>query len=106
MSRFTASESKFTVTEDHLKLLRRMYVSWDGCEFGAPAIDCKRPYGNSSVYHDIGQILGIKPESGDVDDPEFSDEQVQQMDRIHRQMKSVLQIMVDHGELKTGEYVL
>lgn len=33
----------FVVTEDHLKLLAQMYVRWEDCEFGAPAIDCKRP---------------------------------------------------------------
>jgi len=36
-----------------------MYVSWDDCEFGAPEIDCKRPYGNSDVYQDMIEILGL-----------------------------------------------
>ena len=48
----------FELTEEHIKLLRQMCVSWDDCEFGAPAIDCKRPYGNSDVYSDIAKILG------------------------------------------------
>ena len=30
---------RFTLTEEHLKLLRHANVRWDDCEFGAPAID-------------------------------------------------------------------
>lgn len=48
------------MTDEHLKLLRRAYVSWENCEFGAPSIDCKRPYGNSDVITDICEILGWK----------------------------------------------
>src|SRR6266568_5645220 len=45
-----ASVSEFTVTEDHLKLLRHAYLYWEyGEGYGAPAIDPKRPYGNSDV---------------------------------------------------------
>jgi hypothetical protein len=36
-----------------------MYITWDDCEFGAPACDCKRPYGNSDVYGDMAEILGL-----------------------------------------------
>ena len=43
--------TRFTVTDEHLRLLRRAYVSWDETEFGAPEIDCKRPYGNSDMLH-------------------------------------------------------
>jgi hypothetical protein len=40
--------TRFTVTDDHLRLLRRACVSWDQAEFGAPEVDCKRPYGSSN----------------------------------------------------------
>jgi hypothetical protein len=43
--------TRFTVSDEHLRLLRRAYVSWDETEFGAPEIDCKRPYGNSDMLH-------------------------------------------------------
>lgn len=50
---------EFTVTEDHLKLLRHTYyVYWDPGEgYGAPAINPKRPYGNSAVPQDVAKIL-------------------------------------------------
>ena len=37
----------FEVKPEHIKLIKKMCISWQDCEFGAPAIDCKRPYGNS-----------------------------------------------------------
>ena len=51
---------KFTLTENHIKLLCRAYVGWNGAEFGAPSIDPKRPYGNSDVLHDMGDILSVE----------------------------------------------
>lgn len=50
----------FTVKEEHLKLMQRMNVDWHDCEFGAPAIDCKRPYGNGAVFQDMIEILGLE----------------------------------------------
>lgn len=50
----------FEIKPEHLKLLQHAYVGWDDCEFGAPEIDCKRPYGNSGVIQDILEILGVK----------------------------------------------
>ena len=50
---------QFEVTEDHLKLVQRMYWQWDDHAYdGAPAVGLKRPYGNSDVMYDIAQILG------------------------------------------------
>ena len=93
-------KQRFTVTEDHIKLLRRAYVSWDGGEFGAPAIDCKRPYGNSSVYNDMAEILGIT-ESGEDD---FSEEQFAHMAQLHKETQTVLQIILATGEMRAGTY--
>ena len=94
--------SRFEVLEDHLKLLRRAVVSWDDCEFGAPAIDCKRPYGNSSVYKDIGEILSIKPE---LEDERFSASQQARMNQLHRETKTVLQIILASGLFCAGTFV-
>lgn len=94
----------FILTDDHIKLLRNMYTRWDDCEFGAPAIDCKRPYGNSDVYGDMGKILGIKGEI--IDDEEvFSDQQINLMNGLHKETEIALQIVLTTGEFKPGEYV-
>lgn len=93
---------EFEVLDSHLKLLRRAYVSWNDCEFGAPSIDCKRPYGNSSVIQDMAEILGIKPEG---EDGEFTDEQENAMCRLHKETRTVLQIILATGQIKAGNYV-
>jgi hypothetical protein len=50
--------SEITVTSDHLKLLSRTNWIWEHAEYGAAAIDPKRPFGNSNVDRDIMEILG------------------------------------------------
>jgi hypothetical protein len=99
-------ETEFTITEDHMKLLNRMYIGWEDCEFGAPAVDCKRPYGNSYVYGDIAEILGIKGEV-DLEDNEwdFSEDQKAEMSRLHSEMQVVLQILVKNAAtgIKAGD---
>lgn len=90
---------KFTVTEDHLKLSRRMCVGWGFC---APAIDPKRPYGNSDLTRDVAEILGW---SFDPED-DLSDEMVGKAMDIHQEMDRVLQIGLVTGKFEAGEYVM
>lgn len=91
----------FIVLEDHLKLLENAYVSWENCEFGAPSIDCKRPYGNSSVYCDIAKILNIFPNE---DTDEYSTEQYKYMGKIHQETETVLQIVLHTRKMEVGSY--
>jgi hypothetical protein len=84
----------FTITPEHIKLLKNASVRWDDCEFGAPAIDCKRPYGNSSVILDMVEILGYSPGS-------YPEEHLR---RIHKETEQALQIFLQTGEMKTGRY--
>ena len=94
----------FIVTEQHLALLRNVEVSWISIDFGAPAIDPKRPYGNSSVYADIADILKISS-SGDSDNS-FTEEQYQYMRRLHQETKIALQIFLKTGKMEIGKYVV
>lgn len=92
----------FTVTEDHLKLLRAAYVDWQDMEFGAPAIDPKRPYGNSDVTADIARILGEPvPEDDDGAEDWFD---ANRLTRLHRETQTVLQIAISTGAFATGTY--
>lgn len=88
----------FTITEDHIKLAKRMYVGWQDCETGAPEIDPKRPYGNSNVEIDVAEILGW-----DFDD-ELSADQIATAMKIHHEMQTVLQIGLQCGTFMLGEY--
>jgi hypothetical protein len=96
---------RFTVTDEHLRLLRRAYVTWDDTEFGAPEIDCKRPYGNSDVYSDIAEILGIPAAEWFEEDIEPFPEAEWRFLRLHVETAVVLQIALATGEFRPGRYV-
>lgn len=93
---------EFFVKPDHLKLMKASNVRWEDCEFGAASIDCKRPYGNSSVYEDIGELLGITHS----EDSEFEDSQIDFMAELHAQTQTCLEILLHTLSLKVGKYVL
>jgi hypothetical protein len=96
---------KFNLTDIHIKLMKRMNVRYDDqCEFGAPIICPKRPYGNSYVYDDIGEIIGLYPTEGDPDDLEFSLEQKVLMMKIHKQMAVALQVALTSQSFDVGLY--
>lgn len=90
----------FTLTDEHLTLLRATYIGWDDCEFGAPAIDCKRPYGNSSVVEDMAELLGV---AFDPDDG-VNKIDAERLTQLHRETQTALQILVRSASLRTGEY--
>ena len=93
---------KFIVTHDHLKLLQRMWIGWEDCEYGAPAVNCKRPYGNSDVEGDIAEILGWEYEEDDWNG--MPNSLREKAEKIHREMKTVLQILVVNLHIYPGEY--
>lgn len=99
------STKQFRVLPEHVKLLQSAYVGWDSGEFGAPAIDCKRPYGNSSVIPDIGEILGETPEDDATDDyGGWSRAQEERFCQLHEETAHALQIFLRTGVLQPGLY--
>lgn len=97
-------KEKFTVTEEHLKLLKAMYVGWNDCEFGAPEIDPKRPYGNSDVINDMTEILGIDPVENDWDEKVYPKGTDARCQKLHKETQKVLQIVLATGLFKPGQY--
>jgi hypothetical protein len=93
----------FTVTAEHIALLPRLCFGWQDCEYGAPEVDPKRPYGNSDVQRDIAKILGwplVKTRGGD----DLSPEQSERADAIHREMATVLSILCACNGVQPGRY--
>ena len=82
----------FEVTEEHLKLLKHSHVMWRASEYGAPMIDPKRPYGNTSVESDIAEILG------------WDKEDSQRAEKLHRELETVLQIVLVTQTFEPGLY--
>jgi len=85
----------FEVKPEHILLLNRTVINWQDCEFGAPEVDPKRPYGNSDVYSDIAEILGIEPDTGYTwEDAGFSDDLQLRMWTLHKGTKTALEILL------------
>lgn len=96
---------KFTVTKDHLKLLRRFQVGWQYCETGAPEIDPKRPYGTSAVENDIHEILtGETIGCTDSKRDELTEKETEKYSKLHRETETALQIALATGSFKAGNY--
>lgn len=99
----------FDITEEHLKLLRRAYVRWEDCEFGAPSIDCKRPYGNSDVLNDIAEIIdpngwnAVDQDSDSAIDRYWAANE-ERLRKLHAETEIVLQIGLTTGAFKAGRY--
>jgi len=99
------SVKEFTVTEDHIKLLKRAMVSWDSKKHGAPAIDIMQPYGTTCIECNISQILGIKPKLDlGTKRTYFSDEQKEYMEKTHRETQIALSIFLKTGKMEPGAY--
>lgn len=108
---------KFTVTDAHLKLLGRTYVGWNRSAYaGAPAVNIKRPYGNSDVVRDVIEIAGLIPAGVDEDawwdgfyyEAPFARGARAAAELLHRQTAIVLQIalcLIGRGEqIQPGDY--
>ena len=78
-----------------------MYVGWSQCEFGAPEVNPKRPYGNSYVIGDIHEILSEDPS---VDSFEISEELEDEYYQLHQETETALQIILRTGSFQPGVY--
>jgi len=104
---------QFRVLPEHITLLSNANVGWDDGEFGAPAIDCKRPYGNSHPLSDIAKLLKLPPdgkvrEDEDPSDWDFyevySQASLDRMNKLHEETQTVLQIFLSTGTMQPGLY--
>lgn len=104
----------FEIKKEHLTLLKNANIIWEDCEFGAPAIDCKRPYGNSSVEVDIFEILYGEPKSImkidgkeyniDIEDFEMPQELEDKIIKLHEETVTALQIILQTQKFEVGKY--
>lgn len=95
-----ATVELFEVTAEHIALLRRANVGWEHCEYGAPAIDCKRPYGNGDVEGDVAEILGWTVSADDG----LTAEQSIRAAKLHAETEHALAIFLSWGAMEEGTY--
>lgn len=100
MARSKSIESKvsvFTLTTDHVKLLRAMWINFEN----APLVDQKKPYGDSDIEENIYEIL-----TGRMPDDGLTRKWVDHARKLHRETQHALQIVLKMGEFKLGTYKL
>lgn len=98
----------FDLTNNHIRLIENMRFDFNDIEFGAPCVDPKRPYGNSYIYEDMASILAIDPDFVNPDDPSdilFSIEDIDLMDKLHKETETALQVIVVTKSFEPGLYV-
>ena len=83
-----------------------MIVGWQDCEFGAPEIDPKRPYGNSSVILDIAEILDDKAEKCPHCGEYFGDTDEDKLEELHNETETALQIVLSTKSFQPGKYMV
>lgn len=96
----------FDLTEQHIALIKRMNVQWEDSAYdGAPAIDIKRPYGNSSVWRDVAEILGIKKIEDDNGETYWPKGTQEACLDLHRETETALQVCLAAQSFVPGRYV-
>ena len=98
----------FKITDEHITLVTNMDVSYnDYCEFGAPEINPKRPYGNSNVVQDMAELLDYTDKMYDEDVEETEDYEYWEryLCDLHRDCEMALQIILSLNTFETGYYV-
>jgi len=94
----------FTLTSDHVKLLRHAYTSWNFAEFGAPSIDPKRPYGNGDVHNNMIKILGLQVPIDSDGYYLVSEKVARDLDWLHADLETALEVVLRTGSFKPGVY--
>lgn len=99
------NDTIFEVKEEHIKLLKNMYTSWNNGMTGAPTIDPKRPYGNKDIYKDMIKILDIDYIFGSEEINCLFDTELQdKLDDLHIETETALQILLSNLSIETGKY--
>ena len=95
----------FELKQIHLDLLKQVAIGWDDCEFGAPCIDCKRPYGNSDVLDDMAEIIKLqKKDHWDFDEESWDEKTTDYLIDLHKQTQVALEIVLHCQSFKLGKY--
>lgn len=96
---------RFTLTEEHVTLLRASNVRWYRCEAGAAGIDCKRPYGNTDVVGDMAEIFGVETVEDQWGQKVVLKEDADRFRALHEELDTALQIVLTTGCFEPGEYI-
>lgn len=95
----------FSFENTHLRLIRRLAVTWDTAEVGAPVIEPAAPYGSDEPLRDLAAlVLDVEIEPGDDALAHLSEEQIEACWQAHAQLEHALPVFVAAAELPPGIY--
>ena len=97
-------KQSFILFPIHIELLGHAYVSWNDCEYGAPCICPKRPYGNGDVVGDVAPMLGIMPVVTDEGETHWPVGTADTVECIHQELETALQVVLATGSFEPGKY--
>lgn len=91
------SMQQFTLTHDHITLLRHLVFLWTASESGAPYVDVEQPFGSPEIEADIVRLLGRRG------DTQNANEFRAPMD-LYNELGAALEIFARFAELSPGVY--
>lgn len=97
---------RFTLTAEHVTLLRAANITWHGDEglWGVVGFDAKRPLGVSGFQdRRIHELLGGDPHAYDAGGS-LPAATVEEYTRIYRGLDKALQIVLVTGQMEPGDY--
>jgi len=102
-----AEGPEFTLTSDHVRLLRQLRVVWVSVEAGAPVVDIEMPFGSKEIHRDVARILGHPgvfpaPPSGT---PRGRAGQME-VAELPAGLLEAVEILLDAGKLRPGSYTI
>lgn len=87
------------LTKDHIKLLQEAEWRWNNCEFGAPMIDPKRPFGFSGgQYEQMAEILGIELCEDADGERHLSRAQEEHVSKIWSELLDAIKIIMENAD--------
>jgi hypothetical protein len=95
----------FTLTADHVLLLRNASIDFqDGPEWGGPAIDCKRPFGNGDMVGDMALLLGVNNVETDDEEIHWPPGTRLNMMHLYGELGDALQVVLATGTFSPGDF--
>lgn len=94
----------FVLTADHVRLLRRAYVSWHWPVPGGPGVAGSRPFGNGDVADDIARILEWPAECWDEELCLLTKHR-RRAEALHEELLGALTVVLGAGSFEPGTYV-
>ena len=92
---------KRKVTSEHIKLVRKLKVTWVNCEAGAPMINSENPFGGRGIYEDMAKILGLGEAS------RLTTDQKRELDQMLVDLAyDIPAIFLSSASVKAGKYLL